>query len=178
MGGRPKALLQFKGRTFLERILAAISEAGIPATAVVVGHHRKEITAAFPLLSPVFNPDYEKGMSTSVQAGIRALPPGVTGAGVFLVDQPLIDAATIAILAAALRPGGIVLPVHAGRRGHPAFFASDLFAEILTLGPDEGLNVVVRRNPERVLEVDAVDSNVLEDIDTPEQLEKLLQQRE
>ena len=179
MGGRPKALLEFQGRTFLERVLTAISDAGISTTAVVVGRHRDEIAAAYSQRSlVVFNPDYEKGMSTSVQAGIRALPPGVSGAGIFLVDQPLIDAATVRMLAAELRPLSIVLPVHAGRRGHPVFFAADLFGEILALGPDQGLNAVVRRSPGRIMEVEVVNKSVLEDIDTPEQFENLLRQGE
>lgn len=176
MGGQPKALLSFKGLTFLEHVLAAIRNSGITNTAVVVGHHRAEIAAALHLPSLVFNPDYQQGMSTSVQAGIRALPPGVEGAGVFLVDQPLIDAETIAMLAAEVRPGRIVLPIHEGRRGHPVFFSSDLFGEILGLQPAQGLNFVVRRDPARILEVQVRNAGVLRDIDTPEQFENLLRE--
>lgn len=178
MGGSPKALLKFKNRTFLEWVLRAISAAGISTVAVVAGKHRDEIAAAFPQLSLVFNPDYEKGMSTSVQAGIRSLPAVASGAGIFLVDQPLVDAATIRVLTKELSPGKIVLPVHNGRRGHPAFFASDVFDEILGLPPDQGLNVVVRRSPERIIEVGVPDRRILDDIDTPEQFEKLLQEIE
>ena len=174
MGGSPKALLSFKGLTFLEHVLAAIRNSGLTTTAVVVGHHRDEIKTALSLPSLVFNPNYEQGMSTSVQAGIRALPPGTEGAGVFLVDQPLIDAQTITLLSAELRPGRIVLPVHEGHRGHPVFFASELFDEILGLQPDQGLNSVVRRDPGRIIEVEVKNSSVLRDIDTPEQFENLL----
>ena len=174
MKGQPKALLQLHGRAFLERVLSAIGDAGITTTAVVVGHHRKEITAAFPRQSFVFNPDYEKGMSTSVQAGILSLPPGIEGAGVFLVDQPCIDAETIGKLMGELKPGSIVLPVFGGRRGHPVFFAADLFGEITALPPHQGLNAVVRRIPRRVVEVDVANQTVLEDIDTPDQFENLL----
>ena len=176
MGGSPKALLSFKGRTFLEHVLAAIRDSGLTNTIVVVGHHREEIAAALRLPSLVFNPDYQRGMSTSVQAGLRALPPGVKAAGVFLVDQPLIDAETIALLAAEVRPGRIVLPIHEGRRGHPVFFSSELFDEILGLQPDQGLNSVVRRDPARIREVEVGNAGVLRDIDTPEQFENLLRE--
>jgi CTP:molybdopterin cytidylyltransferase MocA len=174
MMGRPKALLQFKGRTFLEHVLGAIDTAGIPHTAVVVGHHRNEIASALNLHGVVFNPNYEQGMSTSVQAGIQALPPGLSGAGIFLVDHPLIDATTIQVLSSRLEPGRIALPFHEGRRGHPVFFSSELFAEILSLRADQGLNVVVRRDPARVIEVPVANAGVLRDIDTPEEFEKLL----
>jgi CTP:molybdopterin cytidylyltransferase MocA len=176
MGGHPKALLKLRGRAFLECVLRAIDDSGITTVAVVAGRHRDEIAAAFPQLPLVFNPDYEKGMSTSVQAGIRSLPAAVKGAGIFLVDQPVIEAGTIRVLAAELLPGRIVLPVHNDRRGHPVFFASDLFEEILGLTPDQGLNAVVRRSPERIIEVGVADKGVLNDIDTPEQFEKLLRE--
>lgn len=172
--GRPKALLQFKGLTFLERILLAVKTAGIGQTAVVVGHHRGEIVSALELPAAVFNPNYEQGMSTSVQAGLRSLPPGLSGAGIFLVDHPLIDATTIRTIAARLEPGRIALPFHEGRRGHPVFFSSELFGEILDLKADQGLNLVVRRDPSRVIEVPVADDGVLRDIDTPEEFEKLL----
>jgi molybdenum cofactor cytidylyltransferase len=174
--GRPKALLRLGGQTFLERILSAVNAAGIAQTVTVVGHHRDEIQKALPDLPLVFNPDYNDGMSTSVKAGLRALPKGVRGTGIFLVDHPLIVADTITHLARNLRPGHIVLPSHEGRRGHPVFFAADLFAEILALSPDEGLNKVVRHNPGRVIEVPVPDPGVLQDIDTPEQFENLLRE--
>lgn len=176
MKGQPKALLQFKGRTFLEHILTAIQKAGITSTTVVVGHHRQEICSALDLPSVVFNPNYERGMSTSVQEGIRALPAGAEGAGIFLVDHPLIDPDTIVNLAALLRPGGIVLPVHGSRRGHPVFFSSLVFGEILDLPSDQGLNVVVRRDPARVIEYPVSDAGVLRDIDTPAEFENLLRE--
>lgn len=174
MGGRPKALLKFKGRTFLEHVLDAIGRAGIANTTVVVGHHRDEITSVLSLPSFVFNPDYELGMSTSVQAGVRALPSGMSGAGVFLVDQPLIDPETITLLSSRLSPGRIILPYYEGHRGHPAFFGSELFEEILRLRPDQGLNAVVRAIPGRVDEVPVANAGVLRDIDTPEEFENLL----
>jgi molybdenum cofactor cytidylyltransferase len=174
MMGRPKALLEFRGRTFLEHVLGAIETAGIAYTAIVVGHHRNEIVSALNLPAVVFNPNYEQGMSTSVQAGIQALPHGITGVGIFLVDHPLIDATTIRLLSAQLEPGRIVLPFHEGRRGHPVFFSVELFGEILALKPDQGLNVAVRRDPTRVLEVPVANAGVLRDIDTPEEFEKLL----
>src|SRR5438477_621737 len=87
--GRPKALLEFRGRTFLENILDAISRSSIAHTSIVVGHHRQEIENAVQSASMIFNPDYEQGMVTSLQTGVRALPPGSIGAFLFLVDHPV-----------------------------------------------------------------------------------------
>jgi molybdenum cofactor cytidylyltransferase len=172
--GTPKALLQYRGQSFLATILAEVASAGMMPTIVVAGHHYDAISRAFPSLQIVFNPNYERGMSTSVQAGIRALPAGLAGVAIFLVDHPLIDRKTIDVLAARLEPGSIIVPVHGGRRGHPVLFAAEVFDEILSLSPDEGLNTVVRRKPGRVVEVLVENAGVLRDIDTPEQFARLL----
>ena len=96
MGGRPKALLEFKGRTFLEHVLAAIGSAGITNIAVVVGHHRDEITSALSLAFCCV----QSGLRTGNEYVRSGRDKGSTlrecqGAGIFLVDQPLIDAETI-----------------------------------------------------------------------------------
>jgi molybdenum cofactor cytidylyltransferase len=86
----------------------------------------------------------------------------------------MIDPQTIDVLVARLGPGRIVVPVHDGRRGHPVIFAAELFDEILALPSDQGLNTIVRRQPERVIEVFVENAGVLRDIDTPEQFARLL----
>jgi molybdenum cofactor cytidylyltransferase len=174
--GSPKALLRYKGESFLERILRAVADSPLHPIVVVAGHHVHEIQAAPAAPPVVYNPDYEKGMCTSVQTGLRSLPAGCSGAAIFLVDHPLIDAPTIHALLAHAAPGRIVVPVHGSKRGHPVILASDLFAEVLGLGPDQGLNVVVRRDSSRVVEVPVTSSGILCDVDTPADLEKLIRE--
>jgi molybdenum cofactor cytidylyltransferase len=171
--GRPKALLPIRGTTFLENILSAISRSSIQHSVVVVGHHRDEIVERLGLPNIVFNPDYEQGMVTSFQAGIRALPPDVSGAVLFLVDHPLVEPSTIDSLIAGFAPGRIVLPVFEGRRGHPVLFADEVLQEILALPASQGANIVVRKDAGRIFEVSVNASGILVDIDTPEQFEKL-----
>jgi len=171
--GSPKALLPISGRTFLENVLDAISRTSIEQIIVVVGHHQKEIEASMRLPLVVFNPDYEKGMITSFQAGIRALSWDVSGAFLFLVDHPLVEAATIEAMIMNLAPNRIILPTFQGRRGHPVLFSSDVLEEILALPSTEGANIVVRKDPGRIVEVPVNAPGILVDIDTPEQFEQL-----
>jgi molybdenum cofactor cytidylyltransferase len=183
--GSPKALLPISGRTFLENILDAISHTSIEETVVVVGHHRREIEAAIKLpraerkrdsAQPqklIFNADYEKGMITSFQTGIRALSWDTAGAFLFLVDHPLVEPATIEAMIANLAPDRIVLPTFEGRRGHPVLFSLEVLEEILALPSSEGANIVVRKNPDRIVEVPVNTPGILVDIDTPEQFERL-----
>jgi molybdenum cofactor cytidylyltransferase len=171
--GKPKALLPFRGRTFLENILDTISHSTIEHTIVVVGHHREEIARTVKGFEVVFNQDYEQGMITSFQAGIRVLPWDATGAFLFLVDHPLVEVETLERLIERLAPGRIIVPTYEGRRGHPVLFAPDVLDEILALPPTEGANIVVRKDPSRVIEVPVKAPGILVDIDTPEQFEEL-----
>ena len=172
--GRPKALLQFRGQSFLSTILAAIESCRLEPVIIVAGYHYDVVAKTFPNQKVIFNPDYELGMSTSAKAGIGLLPPNVDGAALFLVDHPLIDRETISALIRQVKPGRIIVPVFEGRRGHPVVFAADLFPEVLELPSDQGLNTVVKRNRDRVVEVVVGNAGVLRDIDTPEQLAELL----
>ena len=174
--GRPKALLLFRGKTFLENILDVISRSPVQQTVVVTGHHRREIEEAF--LQPgyaaiVFNPDYEKGMITSFQTGIRALAPEAAAAFLFLVDHPVVEAATIEALAAKAGQDRIVVPTFQGSRGHPVLFGTGILKEILELDPSQGANVVVRKDPGRVVEVPVASQGILIDVDTPEDFDRL-----
>lgn len=174
--GRPKALLYLHGRTFLENILDAIGNSSIQHVVVVLGYHRELIEQTVAISNSVFNPNYEEGMVTSFQAGIRALPPDAKGTALFLVDHPVVDSNTIETLISKLSPNKIVLPTFEGRRGHPVLFGSGIFEEILAIPSTQGANIVVRRDPDRVIEVPVQEPGVLIDIDTPGQLQKLLEQ--
>ncbi len=171
--GRPKALLRYHGRTFLEQILDVIRESSIEETVVVLGHDRDAIRPSVTLGVSVYNEDYEKGMTTSFQAGIRALGPEAEGAMIFLVDHPVVDPQTIETLISKFAPRGIVLPVHEGRRGHPVLFSREVLNEIQALAPTTGANEVVRRKPGRITEVEVSQPGVLVDVDTPEHFEQL-----
>ena len=172
--GKPKALLPLRGKTFLENILAAISNSPVEETCVVVGHHRDEIE---PHVKPparlVFNPDYEQGMITSLQAGIRWLPSHTSGALLFLVDHPLVESETIKSLVRKVGPDRIVLPTFQGRRGHPVLFGSAILEEILGLSASQGANIVVHKDPDRIVEVSVNSPGILVDVDTPEDFLKL-----
>jgi molybdenum cofactor cytidylyltransferase len=172
--GKPKALLPLRGRTLIDNILEAIARSSIEQTVVVVGHHRVEIEKHLGAsVKLVFNPNYELGMTTSFQAGIRALPKEITGAVLFLVDHPIVDSDTIESLIANVSPDRIVLPVFEGRRGHPVLFGAAVLQEILALTASQGANIVVRKDPDRIVQVPVHAPGILVDVDTPEDFLKL-----
>lgn len=171
--GRDKALLNYRGRTFLETIFQTLRDADIARIVVVLGHHANEIQKAVDLAgaSVVFNHDYQRGQTSSLQVGLRALEsPELESVVLCLVDHPAVSAATVRALADSFQqsPAPVVIPTHQGKHGHPIVIARALFAELLALGPDDGANVVIRkhRDATHFLEVD--DPGILLDVDDPE----------
>jgi molybdenum cofactor cytidylyltransferase len=124
----------------------------------------------------VHNPNYAKGLSTSLKAGIGALPSQAEGAVVCLGDMPRIDASHIDRLIAAFAPKEgrlIALPVHNGKRGNPVLFGRALFAEMMGAEGDTGARHIIGTHADEVAEVDLGTDAIFADVDTPVALTRL-----
>ena len=163
--GRPKAglIVPGTGATFLDTVLATLDAAGVAAVRVVVAPD-----AAGSLAGEVVNPDPSRGMLSSVQAGLRALPAATEAVLLWPVDHPLVSAATVRALVDRFRADAppVVVPVHGGRRGHPALFAARVIPELLAADPSRGARAVVLAHADRV-ELPVADRGVVQDIDAP-----------
>jgi CTP:molybdopterin cytidylyltransferase MocA len=170
--GRPKPLLPCGPTTFLGAILDTLAASRVDEFRVVLGHAGDRIRAAtgLPADRLRFNPDHDAGMLSSVQCGIRSLPPETRGFLIWPVDHPLVTTETIDLLLDRQARGdpAIVLPVHRGRRGHPVLFAAALAAELMEAPASEGARAVVHAHREDRIEVPVDDPGVITDIDTPE----------
>lgn len=178
--GFPKALLRVDEQTFIERIVGALAASRVATIVVVLGCHHERIRAQVRLAPArvVLNAEWERGQLSSLQTGLRALAgEGYDAVIMALVDHPLIAPETVDALIAAFEATGrpIVVPVHAGRRGHPVLFAARLVPELLAAPLDEGARAVVRAHAAEVLEVPCAAPGVLADIDTPELYARWLQ---
>jgi molybdenum cofactor cytidylyltransferase len=169
--GSPKALLRYGGETFLDT-LTALFGARCPAVIVVLGAHAEEIRAgATRPATFVVNSDYQRGMTTSLQCGLRALPADVDGILFTLVDHPASSASTLDALLQPIDPGRAPLlrvPRYRGKRGHPIWFSRELTPEFLRLSPDGAAREVVRRHADRTEFLDLDDPGIVADIDSPE----------
>jgi len=177
MGGPNKLLVEIDNRP-LVRIAAEAALASRAASVIVVtGHQREKVETALAGLDLhlVHNPDYADGLSTSLRAGLAALPDDADGVVVCLADMPQVDAALIDRLIAAFDPdkGALVaVPVIDGRRGNPVLWSRRFFPELMTLEGDAGARHLIGRYAEAVVEVQASGA-VLADIDTPDALRAL-----
>ena len=172
--GRPKPLLKFsKDRTFLEQIVTALRSSRVDRTTVVLGAYADVVQESVDLsgVRVVVNKDYEKGQLSSLIAGLTSLPPDSEGIVLCLADSPFLTRETVDAMVAAFRTTGrpIVIPVHAGKRGHPTLFAASLYQELVDALEHEGARHVLQSNHDKILELDVPDSTVTINIDTPQQ---------
>jgi len=125
----------------------------------------------------VDNPDYPRGMLSSVQAGIAAADPATTLFLIALADQPSIPPELIAHLIAVFdeRCPGLLLPTFDGRRGHPLLIDARYREEIARLDPEAGLRELLQRHPDDLLHLPVDVEAVVRDMDTRQEYEAEIQ---
>jgi molybdenum cofactor cytidylyltransferase len=134
---------------------------------VVLGAHAVRIReGALRPATFVINPDYQRGQTTSMQCGLRAVPAGAEGVLFTLVDHPAVSPATFDALLAAPRPM-VRVPRFQGRRGHPIWFSRELIAEFLELPENGAARDIVRSHALQTEFLDVDDAGILADIDDP-----------
>ncbi|MEQ8967258.1 MAG: molybdopterin-binding/glycosyltransferase family 2 protein [Azospirillaceae bacterium] len=177
MGARNKLLEDLDGRPLVVRTVDAALASGVQTVIVVTGHEPERVRTALGDRGVRFvhNPAYDQGLSTSLKAGVEAVPGDIDAALVCLADMPGIDAATIDALIAAYNPvegRAIVVPTHRGKRGNPVLWDRRFFAEMGELAGDVGARHLIGAHDDVVAEVEMDSDAVLLDIDTPDALDR------
>ncbi len=169
--GSPKALLAYQGRPFLDHLLKLALHPKIGIRRVVLGAHAEPIASAVHLAADeiVINADWEKGQLSSIQAGLRSLPPGTDGMLLFLIDHPLISAELVENLIALFYTSHapIVLPVFEGKRGHPVLFSSKLYEELQSASLAVGARSVVWAHRNEVSEHHTIEEGCVLNLNDP-----------
>ncbi len=174
--GRSKQLLLWRGKPFICQVARTALEAELAPVLVVTGAEADKVRAALADLPVecVHNPAWAEGQSTSVRAGLLALPANTSAAIFFLADQPHIPVELVRMLKerhVQTRPP-IVAPMIEGRRGNPVLFDSSVFPDLTSLHGDAGGRLVFSRYP--IAYAPWNDPGLLLDVDTLEDYEQLL----
>ena len=180
--GELKALLTWQGQSLIAHQVAALVEGGVDRVVVVLGHRSDELLPELegkPHVEWTLNPDYLQGKTTSIKAGLRALGNRMPESLLLLnVDQPR-GAKTVRDLLLHHRSNGpsITIPTFGGKGGHPVVFDGALLDELSNIAEEtQGIREVVRRHQAGTLRVDMGTSEVLWDLNTPEQYRAALEE--
>jgi len=175
MGGVSKLFAEVDGVPMLARAVNAALASVASSVTVVLGHEAEKAEAllAGRRVNIVRNPDYAQGMSTSLRAGLGALPPGAEAVVVLLADMPRVNATHVDRLIAAFDPGNpsIVVPMQGGRRGNPILWPRAFFAGMQAVSGDKGARELLVANAARIVSVN-LDDAIHADIDTPDDLRR------
>jgi molybdenum cofactor cytidylyltransferase len=178
--GRPKQLLEWHGKPLVWHATRKALVAGLQPVIVVSGAYSDLVERVLADLEAVivYNPEWRQGQSTSVRKGVRAIPPQIGGAVIFLADQPQTPVQLVDLLLKAhaenLTP--IVVPTVEGRRGNPVLFDKDLFPELMTLTGDAGGRQLFWQHD--IFEVEWDDPSIFLDIDTPDDYRRLIEKKD
>lgn len=179
MEGAFKPLLKWGTRTVIGECIHQLRNSKLDEIFVVLGHREFDIRArlAGAGVQYAINEDYQRGMLSSIKAGWAQLAPDTDGVLIALVDQPMITAAIINQVIDAFNEGKkpIVIPTYQGKPGHPIMLSTEFEEELMQLPDDEplGLKALIDRHRDEVLEVPVTSPAILEDIDRPEDYERL-----
>jgi molybdenum cofactor cytidylyltransferase len=171
--GQLKQLLPYRGGTLLEHCIQEARSAGFDPVIVVVGAEADAVRARiaqYPV-EIVENSDWARGMGTSVVAGVRAVERlGTESAGValLLADQPLVTAAHLAAMRAALAQTSAtaIAAEYNGTLGVPALFKRAMLPQLAALAPEAGARGLLRDAGMEVIAFPL--PAAASDIDTPE----------
>ncbi len=174
MGPVNKLLIPIGDKPMVVHARDALIQADIGPIIAVTGHMADELatTLNHDRVSVVFNPDFAKGLSTSLRSGLEALPPDLDGVLIALGDMPAITAQDINRMIAAFDPADgrrIVVATDRGKRGNPVLFDTAFVDELSAVQGDNGARHLITRYSDEVVEIDLGDRALL-DLDTPEAL--------
>lgn len=177
--GRDKALLPWRGGTFLSAAIQALQRE-TELVIVVAGQNASKLepivyaSAAFL----VVNPHPELGQMSSLQRGLdEVLNRGRDAAVVTLVDRPAPSPQTIHQIKSAFLAAGdefwAAVPDYRGRHGHPIVVGREMIEAFLRVPGTTTARDVEHAHQQHMLYVSVDDPMVAINVNTEEDYEKL-----
>ena len=178
--GRDKALLDWRGQSFLEATLGLLA----PHTQLSVVVAGKNAEALKPIVYAkagflTVNPRPELGQFSSLQIGLQeVLNRGRDAAVVALVDRPPCESSTVERLLdefaeAHLKGQWAVVPEYGGKHGHPFVVGREMIEAFLRAPATSSAREVEHALPQRILYLPVTDPLVAVNVDTPEDYARL-----
>lgn len=169
--GRPKALVELGGLTLAERGVALLRDGGTDPVIMVTG----AAAVSLPGVITAHNPDWRAGMGSSLREGLQTLPQDREAVVIALVDQPLIGPAAVRRLIAAFEAGAqVAVACYQGKPRNPVLIARPYWDQIAeSASGDAGARTFLRDHRDLVTEVECGDVGRPDDLDTPQDLDRI-----
>ena len=176
--GSNKLLFDLEGESVLRRAARRALAGGLSPLVVVLGHEADRAVRELDGLSclTVVNSRYEQGITSSLQTGLSALPPGSGAAVVMLADMPYVTAEMIAGLVARYRgsEAPLVVSDYEGVHAPPMLYDRALFGELQEMAEGSGCGRQVVKRHRHEAEVLHWPATALADLDVPADYERMV----
>ena len=168
--GKPKMLLPFGDTTMIGTVISNVLASSVEKAIVVLGSNyesHRQVIKDYPV-EIVHNKQYQEGMLSSVQCGLKAVSKTSDAVMVLLGDQPMIQAEEMDQLIESYRDSEkeIAIAIHEKKRGHPILFGRKFINEILGFPREASLRDILQNHPAEILEMKTANDRILRDIDT------------
>ncbi len=182
MKGPNKLLQDIGGKNLIQHTYGQLAASAVDDMIVVTGRDSDEMESSIvncELSTPkfVFNSNYEQGMTTSIQAGLRAIQK-TDAVIICLSDMPLLTTADYNMLLIAFRNANdttsILAPFAGKKKGNPVIFGSAFFTQMAEHTNPNGCSGIVKANGSRLIQFETASDHYFFDIDTPERLEEYI----
>lgn len=164
-----KPLLLLGHETVIEKVISTFKMVGVEDIIVVVGHRMQQLVEVLEdkNVRIIENCDYEKGMFSSVRAGVAHLHSDSRAFFLLPADIPLVRSHTIARLAQAYQEntGNLIYPVFENKRGHPPLIPTDLAPHISQWHGKGGLKAFLNSTACPFVELPVADRYIHQDMD-------------
>ncbi|HYF85136.1 molybdopterin-binding/glycosyltransferase family 2 protein [Azospirillum sp.] len=175
MGPTNKLLAEVNGAPLVARAVDAALASQAANVIVVTGHQGESVARVLSdrPVTFVHNPAFAEGLSSSLRAGLAAVPSESDAVVVCLGDMPRVASAVIDRLIAAYSPlegRAICVPTTHGKQGNPVLWDRAFFTEMAALTGDAGAKRLIGQHADRLCEVPVDDAGILYDVDTPDLL--------
>jgi len=177
MPDQNKLLLDYEATTFIGRITEQLLASRIQQIIVVTGFESKKIEEALSDHSThitfVNNLHYQSGHTSSIQAGLTALPEELDAFMINLGDMPMITSdqydEQISHFESEYVTGKhlITRPINEKTPGHPVIFSNSLRSALLNCVTSDGCRSVIQEHREYLSPYLTEDHAYFTDIDTP-----------
>jgi molybdenum cofactor cytidylyltransferase len=176
--GKPKQLLNYKGKTLLEHTIHAAKEASVQSIILVLGSGFEYVMNEIDIsgLYIIKNDNWETGIASSIVSGINALydiVPLPDATILMVCDQPFVTGSLLDELIAAQKTTGkpIIASKYEDTIGTPALFHKSFFRQLIGLKGDSGAKKIMQQYPDAVATIHFPLGSI--DIDTPDDYESL-----
>jgi molybdenum cofactor cytidylyltransferase len=166
--GTPKQLLPYNGITLLRRTVQTVLLSGMKSVHVILGFEAEKMKLEITGLPvhTIVNPNWQKGISTSIRSGIQSIKLTIDAALIVLCDQPKLSVDILNTLIETYHAtrAPIVTCKYAGTVGVPAIFDRRIFPELLLLKGNHGAKNIIERYTRERIEIEFYGGEI--DIDT------------